>query len=153
MYGPIVTIAAIVICVAFVTYWEESTDDHSADPVYSTVIGQKFQLKKEMLVLGISSDNHPPADYFRLVQEPGFTGLEVVSRARMDSGTVLQVKKVLTGNQIYTTRVQYVVEAMNANYLSNKELRVTVAGEMHDSTYGLNNDYYQTLDLSKDLPN
>jgi len=147
-----VPIAVIVFCVALATYWEVRTEYHITDPEYSFAIGKRFQLKKDLLVLGVSSDNQPPADYFRLVPEPGFAGPEVVSRDNLDSGTVLQIKKVLTGYQIYTIRVQYVVEAMNTDYFSNKQLRVAVAGEMDDSTFGLDSNYYQTIDLPTDSP-
>lgn len=119
--------------------------DSSSDPIYSAVIGQQFQLKEELLALGISSTNSPPADYVVLVPGVGFSGPEVVSRKKLKQGTVIQVIKVLTARSFMSSKVAYVVREVGSSQFADEELRITLVGRIDDTVYGLDSDFYEVI--------
>jgi hypothetical protein len=137
---------AIFSCIFLTSCIEVTIHDSSSDPIYSSVIGQKIKLKENLLALGISADNNLPADYVVLVPGVGFSGPEVVSRRKLQKGTVIQIAKVLTAESIISSKVAYVVKETDSNQLLGEEIRITLVGKSDDTNYGLDGNSYEVVD-------
>jgi hypothetical protein len=117
--------------------------DSSSDPAYSSVIGKKIKLKKDLWALGISSSNKPPADYIDLVPGVGYSGPEVVSRRTLKKDTVLQITKVLISKSLIIKRIEYVVKEVHTSQFSGEEMRIALIGNKSDAFLGLDGDSFE----------
>ena len=143
--SPYYLLIAILICFLLSSCGEVKMVDSSSAPAYSSVIGQKIKLKEDMLALGISSSNRPPADYVVLVPGVGFSGPEVVSRHTLKKDTVIQVTKVLTSKSFLVKKVVYVVKEVYSSQLIGEEIRATLIGNKDDATFGLDGNSYEIV--------
>lgn len=136
---------AISSCIFLTSCLEVEMYDSSSNPTYSSVIGQKIKLKEDLLALGISADDSLPANYIFLVQKPGFAGPEVVSRSKLQKGAVVQVTKVLASKSIISSKVVYIVKETDSNQFIGQEIRVPMVGEIDDTNYGLDANFYEIV--------
>lgn len=136
---------AFFSCIFLSSCLDVKMQDSSSNPNYSSIVGKKIKLKEDLLALGISADNSLPADYVVLVPGVGFSGPEVVSRGKLQKGTILQVAKILTAKSVLSSKIAYVVKEID-NQLIDKEIRITLVGKSDDINYGLDGNSYEIVD-------
>lgn len=91
--------------------------DVSAQAQYASVLGKRFRTLQDLTAVGYTMDRNykKRIDYIALVAPPGFSGLEVVAKAGLPKGAVLEVVSVLKADSWLVDRIQYLVKRIDAS--------------------------------------
>jgi hypothetical protein len=90
--------------------------DVSAQPQYSSVLGKQFRTQKDLIAIGYTIDRNykKRIDFIALVVPPGFSGPEVVAKAELPKGALLEVVAVLKADTWRFNRIKYLVKRVDA---------------------------------------
>lgn len=91
--------------------------DVSAQAQYASVLGKRFRTQHDLMAVGYTVDRNykKQIDYIALVAPPGFSGPEVVAKAELPKGAVLEVVAVLKADTWLVDRIQYLVKRVDAS--------------------------------------
>lgn len=140
-------VLVIASCLAFVSCGQLAMDDVSNVPEFSGAIGKKFRTKDDLLAIGVTKDANykKMADHITLVPIPGFSGPEVVTKARVSKGFVFQVVGVLKAASVASKRVIYIVEDVNTRKFKGTPIGITLTGQISDRNLGLDESIYEKM--------
>jgi hypothetical protein len=121
--------------------------DVTGAPEYATVIGKRFRTQQELAAIGFTVDRNykKQVDYVTLVQPPGFSGPEVVTKERLQQGVVLEVVGVLKADSLLISRIQYVVRRTDIARTSGAPITVKVNEDSKDN-FGLDRGTYAPVE-------
>ena len=91
--------------------------DVSAQAQYRSVLGKRFRTQHELMAVGYTIDRNykKQIDYIALVGPPRFSGPEVVEKAALPKGAVLEVIAVLKADSWLVDRIEYLVKRIDAS--------------------------------------
>ena len=91
--------------------------DVSTQAQYVSVLGKRFRTQHDLTAVGYTMDRNykKQIDYIALVEPPGFSGPEVVAKAQLPKGALLEVVAILKADTWLVDRVQYLVKRVDAS--------------------------------------
>ncbi len=100
-------------CTVFVDF--EVISHHNE---YIELINTNYKTKERLLIYGINMDKtiQQVVHQYSVVNEPGFSGPEVITRDSLPIGTIIQVKKVLSCTNCYldfSPRIKYLIDILS----------------------------------------
>lgn len=102
--------------------------DISQNAKYAHLIGQKFNTATDLLMYGITLklERNRKIDYYIVTEPPGIGGPEVVSKAFLNAGTVVQVDKVLKCSNCldFGSRVELQISVLSTPESRNSHIRI-----------------------------
>ncbi|GEM_PF-5958630 len=94
-------------------------NDSSSLPMYSGIIGNKYQTNEDLIACSIAENNNRKnVAYVLVMPKPGIGGFEVIKRETLPKGTVFEIVSVQTSDfNLIENRTMYVIKMQdNLNY-------------------------------------
>ena len=105
----------------------------SSQAQYAPILGKRFRTQHNLTAVGYTLDRNykKQIDYIALVAPPGFSGPEVVAKAELPKGAVLEVVAVLKADSWFVDRIQYLVKRVDASPPLNGPMVLKVDDQSH----------------------
>lgn len=119
---------------------------------YSNMVGLKYSVQKPVWLIGITygPKYQSKLEFLTLVPGVGFSGPEVILRERIVEGTVIEIKRVLLEQSVFSSTVEYIIEIHG--YEKNKEVvkKLRLSRGNEGGGIELNELFYKKNELGSD---
>lgn len=138
----------ILINILFLTGcdFEVKYRDVSQQKKYIELIGQRYEIKNNLIAYGIRKNSKKPIDYITLMPAPGIGGTQVGYEKIIESKSIIKVEQVFVTNRIFDSPITLKVELENEILIPSIPIYIDLMrGNEGSSDLSLNPIHYQKI--------